>query len=156
MGSVLATFLAAAASLAAAETNDVPPFTYLDSEEPYGCVTRDEFEASKMEGWPDFGQIAGFANKTDSCEGISEADYNMAMNSSDIHTAFNSSDAHGSYSGSGSGSGDPERSYGSGSGSGDTYGSFGSGSGDPYGSGSGSGDTPVSYTHLTLPTILRV
>ena len=168
---VLVTFVAAAASLAGAETHDGSAqtggagdfnvtfnsshahvsyditFTTLDSQNPDGCVTQDEFEAGKMEGWPEFGQIAGFAGEADSCEGISEADYNSYNTA--FRSQFNSSDAHGSY-GSGYGSGDPYGSDGSASGdalgSGDQHESYGSGSGsgDTYGSGSGSGDSTGS------------
>ncbi|MGB1602662.1 MAG: hypothetical protein ACPIOQ_58570, partial [Promethearchaeia archaeon] len=53
-----------------------PSFTYLDSELPYGCVTAPEFDAVKGDGWPAFADIAGWAQETDVCEGISEADWN--------------------------------------------------------------------------------
>ena len=54
-----------------------PTFTYLDFETPDGCVTASEFEARKEQGWPAFADIAGYAQETDNCEGISEADYNQ-------------------------------------------------------------------------------
>ena len=71
-----------------------PPFTDLDFDPADGCVTESEFDARKGDGWPDFGDIAGFAQETDSCEGISEADIN----------AFTATQAGGG-SGCGSGSG---------------------------------------------------
>ena len=71
-----------------------PPFTDLDFDPADGCVTESEFDARKGDGWPDFGDIAGFAQETDTCEGILEADIN----------AFTATQAGGG-SGCGSGSG---------------------------------------------------
>ena len=53
-----------------------PPFTDLDFDPADGCVTESEFDARKGDEWPLFGDIAGFAEETDSCEGITEADLN--------------------------------------------------------------------------------
>ena len=73
-----------------------PPFTDLDFDPADGCVTESEFDARKGDEWPLFGDIAGFAEETDSCEGITEADLN----------AFAATQAGGgSGCGSGSGSG---------------------------------------------------